>query len=441
MLGSASADSDSRQLACRETHCESPMSQGALAEGEAKREFISAVSMTFVALSMGHLFVDSLATLVPACLGLIEVRSGLTPVQSAWLMGLGTLTSGLAQPICAIISDRLRTRVLSAVGIILGGAGFAMLGFAESSLVLGVTYMIGMIGNGMFHPIAATTVAQMYRERRNAAASIHFVAGMIGGVLGAMVFPRWLSTSAGFVTLPYIAIPAVLLALVVLRCQSALPAPQGHNHQTLDLAAIKRNWKSVWYLYLSSALRYCVNTALVYLFVRWAEFKFTPLDGSKGIEQIAKEAAPAVGNLNAAMIFGMAIGGILAGRFVRPSRERTPMIWVPVAFAPLVALFPYMSVQMSYVVAALAGIGFSSMIPISVALAQHLLPHRAYLASSLMMGGAWTVATIGPRCAELGVKQLGLNATFLLTGVVLAASGIVCMGMGRQEPENSAKLV
>ena len=44
--------------------------------------------------------------------------------------------------------------------------------------------MVGMIGNGMFHPIAATTVAQMYRERRNAAASIHFVAGMIGGVLG-----------------------------------------------------------------------------------------------------------------------------------------------------------------------------------------------------------------------------------------------------------------
>ena len=59
-----------------------------------------------------------------------------------------------------------------------------MLGFADSSLVLGITYMIGMIGNGMFHPIAATTVAQMYHERRNSAASIHFVAGMVGGVLG-----------------------------------------------------------------------------------------------------------------------------------------------------------------------------------------------------------------------------------------------------------------
>ena len=139
------------------------------------------------------------------------------------------------------------------------------------------------------------------------------------------------------------------------------------------------------------------------------------------------------------MIFGMAIGGILAGRFVKPNRERGPMIWVPVVFSPVVALFPYMSVEVSYVFAAFAGMGFSSMIPISIALAQHLLPHRAYLASSLMMGGAWTVATIGPRFAEFGVKHLGLNTTFLLTGVVLAVSGIVCAGMGRAEPEIQAE--
>lgn len=414
------------------------MSQGVLLEREAKREYFSAIGVTFIALSLGHLFVDSLATLVPASLGLIEVRAGLTPVQSAWLMGLGSLTSGLAQPICAMISDRLRTRILSAIGILLAGAGFALMGFTESSVALGVVYMVGMIGNGMFHPIAATTVAQMYHERRNSAASVHFVAGMVGGVLGAIIFPRWLAMPSGFDTLPIIFVPALILAVLVIRCQKALAPPPVHNDQTLDLAIVKKNWRNVWFLYLSSALRYCVNTALVYLFVRWAEFKFTPVGGSKALEQIAKDAAPTVGNLNAAMIFGMAIGGILAGRFVKTNRERGPMIWVPIAFAPLVALFPHMSVNVSYVFAAFAGIGFSSMIPISIALAQHLLPHRAYLASSLMMGGAWTVATIGPRCAELGVNHLGLNTTFLLTGAVLAVSGVVCAGMGRHEREIQA---
>ena len=138
------------------------------------------------------------------------------------------------------------------------------------------------------------------------------------------------------------------------------------------------------------------------------------------------------------MIFGMAVGGILAGRFVHPNRERLPMILVPIVFAPLVALFPYMSIEMSYVLAAAAGMGFSSMIPISIALAQHLLPHRAYLASSLMMGGAWTVATIGPRMAELAVSYLGINTAFLLTGTALALSGLVCAGMSTGEQPDSA---
>ena len=412
------------------------MSQGLLVEGGAKRELFSAVGATFLALSLGHLFVDSLSALVPACLGLIEVRAGLTPVESAWLMGVGTFTSGLAQPICAIISDRLRTRVLSAVGIALTGLGFAVVGFAESSVSLGLVYMVGMIGSGIFHPIAATTVAQLYHARRNSSASIHFVAGMVGGVLGAILFPRWLSTRAGFEMLPVIAVPAIALALVVHWCQAALPPRQVHATQSLDLTVVKRNWKSVWYLYLSSALRYFVNSALIYLFVRWAEFKFTPADGSKGIEQIAKAAAPVVGNLNAAMIFGMAVGGILAGRFVRPNHERRPMIWVPIAFSPVVALLPLLPIEASYVFAALAGIGFSSMIPISIALAQHLLPHRAYLASSLMMGGAWTVATVGPRCAELAVTHVGIDGAFLLTGGVLALSGLVCVGMKHEDPDN-----
>jgi MFS transporter, FSR family, fosmidomycin resistance protein len=409
------------------------MSQGVLVEDEAKRVFLTGMGATFVALSLGHLFIDSLATLLPASLGLIEVRAGLTPAQSAWLMGLGSLTSGLAQPICAVLSDRWRTRFLTVAGIALAGLGFATLGLAENSVLLGISYIVGMIGNGMFHPIAATTVAQMYLHRRNSAASTFFVAGMVGGVLGAMIFPRWLSTNDGFETLPYIALPALVLAFVVYRCQATLPPIQTHSHHSLDLELIKNSWKSVWYLYFSSSLRYCVNTALVYLFVRWAQDEVLSRHVTWSDAAVAKAAAPTVGNLNAAMIFGMAIGGILAGRFVRPNRERGPMIWVPLIFCPVVALFPYMSVEASYVFAALAGIGFSSMIPISIALAQHLLPHRANLASSLMMGGAWTVATIGPRCAEFGVTHIGVNTTFLLTAAVLALSGIVCFGMKGEE--------
>jgi MFS family permease len=285
----------------------------------------------------------------------------------------------------------------------------------------------------MFHPIAATTVAQLYRHRRNSATSTFFVAGMVGGVLGAMFWPRWLSTSSGFASLPLIAVICSLLAIAVHRCLIALPAAQVHSKLDIDLELLSRNWKDVWHLYLSSTLRYFVNTSLVYLFVRWAQDEVLTRHGNWSADAVAKAAAPTIGNLNAAMIFGMAVGGVLAGKMVLPNRERSPMIWVPIMFSPVVALFPFMPVAACYVLALLAGIGFSSMIPISIALAQHLLPHRANLASSLMMGGAWTVASVGPPCAEFGVTHWGLNVTFLVTAGVLALSGLVSIGITRSD--------
>lgn len=104
----------------------------------------------------------------------------------------------------------------------------------------------------------------------------------------------------------------------------------------------------------------------------------------------------------------------MGGTFVAPGREKWPLVWVPLCFCPVLALFPHLSIQASYLLAVMAGVGFASMIPVTVALAQHLLPHRANFASSLMMGGAWVVATIGPRSAEFGVTHLGIETTFAL---------------------------
>ncbi len=383
----------------------------------------------FGALCLAHLVVDGLATLLPASLGLIEIRSQLTPEQAAWLLGLGSLTSGLAQPLCALFSDRLRTRSLTVVGILLGGIGFGLLGFARNQISLSLIYILGMVGAGMFHPIAATTVAQLHANLRNLAAGGFFVAGMIGGVGGALLWPRWLAGESGFDRLPLIVLPCVLIALFVRSSHERLPSLKHQAPKPMDASSLGKNWGAVCILYGSSILRHSVNTSLVYLFVRWTQQVVASEHSHWSPAEIARAAAPTVGNLNAMMILGMAVGGMLAGSLISPGREKLPMIIVPLVFAPSVVLFPYLGIGWSYLLAVLAGAGFSAMIPVSIALAQHLLPHRANLAASLMMGGAGMVASVGPRCAEYGVTHFGFHATFLLVAIVLACSGLVCIAL------------
>ncbi|MEO2046150.1 MAG: MFS transporter [Pirellulales bacterium] len=402
------------------------MSQDRVIEADSNDTYpAQTVKMIFVAILVCHVAVDALAALLPSTLGLLEVRLSMTPKQSAWLLGMGSLFSGLAQPICAFVSDRLSTRQLAVFGMLLSALGIGSLGLAGGLVSLTLIYAVGMIGVGMFHPVGAATIGELRRHARTSAVSIFFVSGMVGGVAGAFLWPRLLSSATGFQWLPMTMVFGLLLVIFLQRNISLLAPVHVAKHNLSDQSAPKIEWAMMAILYTAAAVRFSVNMALLYLYVRWAEgcVLAEHQDWSPG--QVATAAAPLVGNFNAATLIGMALGGVFAGLLIRPGKEKWPMVLVPIGFAPLIGWFPYAPLEISYLLAVAGGIGFASMIPVSIAFAQHLMPRHTNLASGLMMGGAWSIAVIGPRCAEIGVAQLGMPITFVLTAIALALSGII----------------
>jgi len=348
---------------------------------------------------------------------------------------LGCFSSGIAQPLCAVISDRLGTRILGIFGIALGAIGISLLGLAEGFVSLAVIYVLGMIGLGMFHPIGASTIGLLRHQSRTSAVSLFFVAGMIGGVLGAFAWPRLLASSVGFQFLPLAIFPALLLTWLVSRSVAQLPTLPVAISKSDSAAAPHADWKKVTVLFVASALRFCVNLSLMYLYMRWVQSSVAAANTDWSAEQVATTSAPLVGNLNASTLAGMALGGLLAGMLVRPGREKWPLVLVPILFAPVIVLFPHLPLSAGYLLAAMAGVGFASMIPVSIALAQHLMPSHPNLGSSLMMGGAWAVAMLGPRCAEFSATKYGIPTTFYLAAATLALAGIVCLPVAGAKAE------
>ena len=412
------------------------MSQDASFAVDESREIAPSFGLTLVILLIGHLTVDALATLMPSSLGLLEVRLGMTPRQAAWLMGYGPLISGLSQPLCAMVSDLQHTRRWGAVGLALAGIGICCLGLAGGFYSLSAIYILGMVGVGMFHPVAATTVGYLKQHKRNSAVSLFFVSGMLGGVLGGYCWPRFLTATDGsdpFRMLPLVMIPVLVLVALTQRCFSHLPSPKTSYQWDNDHPIPRSNWVMVGFLYLSACFRFCVNVALFYLFLRWVQSKYAVMNADWTKEQIAEASAPVQGELIAACMLGMAIGGLIAGQLVRPGKEKMPMVLVPILFSPVIALFPYVPLNLGHVLALFSGVGFASMIPINIALAQKLLPHRANLASSIMMGGAWMVSTIGPPLAEAAISRWGQSTAFLLTSLALVVSGLLCLPVKPEE--------
>jgi FSR family fosmidomycin resistance protein-like MFS transporter len=397
------------------------------------------------AIVASHTLVDVYSAFLPPLLGVLEVRCNLTAVQTAWLLGIGSIASGVSQPIAAWLSDRTDTRIFGAVGLLVAAVCLSCIGLADNFATLAWLYALGMIGSGVFHPTGAASMGQLARQigkgRRGLGIGIFHVSGMIGGIAGSILATRLTESPHGFALLRIVMIPGIAFAIILHIAIRRMPH-RHHDHHLIrfNREEIRNRWLAVGVLYVTAALRFIVNMALVYLFVRWVHDLVAAANVGMDEKTIAKTGSPIVGNLNAMLILGMAIGGVSAGAMIRVGREKWPMTLVPILAAPCVALFPWVGVSGGYALAVISGLGFAAMVPVSISLAQRLLPHRTSLASGLMLGGAWMLAFVGPRGAEycLSTLNLGLPATFGLTAATLAISGVLCAFLNSELLRQSA---
>ena len=198
-------------------------------------------------------------------------------------------------------------------------------------------------------------------------------------------------------------------------------------------------WRAVWLLYAANVTRFVVNTALVYLYVRWIEtFAAARAVETAGVSEVGIAASVLNGKFQAAMQLGMGGAGLAAGWFVRAHHEKASLIAVPLLGAAAIGAMPLVDdlglghaglIAVGLVLAVLAGVGFGGTVPTVISLAQRLLPHRTALASGLMMGGAWGIGFLGPPIAEAIEASRSLDAAFYATAALLLVCALLSMAL------------
>ena len=375
-----------------------------------------------------HVWVDLCAAVLPSTLGVVEVLYDLSARESAWLLGVGSVAAGLSQPLSALIGDRLQTHVLGGVGGVLAAVGIGAIGWVGNSAALWTAYIVGMVGIGLFHPAAVSVAGQLREDKRTVSVAFFFVAGMSGGVLGSLIVPRLVAVSGGLSFLGWLIVPGVLLAALFHRAvRRVRHRSPGSTVQRIQVRNIEARWSAVALVYTATVIRFTANLALIYLFVRWVQGEVQLQHPEWTVEKLAAFSAPRVGGLNACVMAGAATGGLCTGFLVRPGREKWPLVVLPCAVAPFAAVLAYLPVAWGYLVCFLLGVGMFAMVPVGIALAQRMLPHRTHLASAIVLGGTWVPAMCGPRLAEWSLRAVGQAQTFLLIGVALFVSGALIL--------------
>lgn len=375
-----------------------------------------------------HFLVDVFSFVGVSLMPLLAVTVGMGTEQKALLLALGSLCSGVVQPVVAWVSDRFDTRAVGTLGFVVAVLCIGSFGLAQNFTQLAILYSVGAAGVGAFHPPAAAITGHLGGSKRSKYVAFFFLAGMVGGMTGNVLIPEYVAmmtpridgvpdTNAGLKSLLYL-IPIGLLAAIVLA-KATHRVGHRHNgahasHTQWDAPERRQRWFAVGVLYVTNMLRFSVNMALVYLLVEWAgEITLMRNDASVMTEALGIKASKLNGILQASMQVGMGGMGIVLGLILSAKYEKVAFVLFPLLGSMTLFMIPRAhliadGVEVPFAIGAtiLTGMGFGAVIPVSISLAQRLLPHRTSLASGLMLGGAWMIAFIGPLVAELIHKGL-----------------------------------
>jgi len=394
--------------------------------------------------SIAHCVVDFFSYIIIPLVTVLQASAHFTEKDDAILLGLGSISSGLIQPLVALWSDKHDTRWLGTAGAAVAAVAMCLIGYVDNLWMLLLLQGIGSAGVGAFHPVAAAAVGHLSGARRARGVAMFYSAGMLGAIGAGFIMPQY-ATHLGLRPVAWLIIPGLLVCIGLAWAVHGVPhkhAGAHHEHAALPLAVRRRRWVDIGLLYASNVVRFMVNMMLVQLLIRWSEARALSDHAATALTpEIRHDASEINGPLQAAMSIGMLIAGVCVGLFVKPRMEKPLLITMPMLGALSIAAFPWATADspgtgIPFALCILAGIGYAGVVPITISMAQRLLPHRTSLASGLMMGGAWSIAALGPALAQQLYLRAGLSQSFMAVGGLLLVA--VVLGALVRHPDSPA---
>jgi FSR family fosmidomycin resistance protein-like MFS transporter len=384
------------------TVIDAPPRQPARGDGTDPRTLWAATFAHF----LNDFYVSFLAPLLP----LVVARFDLSLALAGLLATVLTTSAAMSQPLFGAIADRLRRRVFVVTGPALTVAAMGFMGLAPSYGVLILLLLLAGTGTSSFHPQGASTAGEASGRRKGAGLSLFVAGGELGYSLGPLIIAIVVAAH-GLEATWMVALPGLAAAILLWRWippRRERPVRPSSVSLRSDLTGVLRPLLVLW---LIVVLRSIVISAYQ---------TFLPL-------LLSGRGSSIVAGGVAVFLFGGigAIGGVSGGTLSDRIGRRRMMALSLVLSTPLLFLFIRSHGPWAYVFLAAGGIAVYLSAAVTIVMAQELMPHRASVASSIVMGLAWGTAGLSLTAIGALGDVIGLERTLTwvlgLSVVALAA--------------------
>lgn len=357
-------------------------------------------------LSWSHFLNDGAANYLPGILPALLVQMDMSVALAGTIMAALLVGQGL-QPLVGLIGDRIGGRAFVVAGLFGSSAGGALISVVDSPLLLMCVLVLIGISNSLFHPQALAGVRLLAHRRQGTAMSVF----LIGGEVGRGVWPAvasWVVVRWGMDMLWVLALPALFTLPLLWHWAPSLPA----RDREVAPIAWRRHAKP-----LSLLVAFCALRALMIFSV----ITFVPVLWSAGGGSLTAGAS----FITVLMVIGV-IGNLAGGRIADFSGTRPILVTAMAAACLLLVLFVQLDGYWLWVVLAALGIALFSTLPLTILIAQDVLPENRSFGSGLALGlanalGALAVIVLGPVAEYWGAAApLWVAAACAAVALVLA---------------------
>lgn len=365
-------------------------------------------------IAFAHIVVDTVALAIQPLWPDLCSRLALgdSEFQTAYL--LWNVANSLLQLPIAYWADRHHARWLIWAGPVVGAACVGCVGFADSFWLLCLLLTLGGAGIAAFHPEAAALAAASMPENRSRALSVFSIGGYVGQAIGPL-YAGQLSAAYGLAAISWTIVWAWAALLVVGLGVRRAPMPKAVAE--VPASSLRRLWQG----------KVGAVSALVAVGVlRVAPVAGVPLALAFGIKESGGSNAD-VGFAQSVFMAAIGAGSLACAVFVRSRHER-PVFWLlPLTAATSLFLCPSTSGMALMAFIGVTGLAVGVTLPMLVSFGQQLLPDGQRLASGLMMGVTWAIASpIAAGTVELFEHLQRPGSAVYAFGAILVASSALC---------------
>ena len=360
------------------------------------------------ALSWAHFLNDGSANFLPGILPALLVSMGLPVSLAGTLMGALLIGQGF-QPLTGYLADRIGGRRQMAIALIATSLGGMLVGIAPGYWpMVAVLAWIGL-ANAFFHPPGLASARQLGGSKPGRAMAYF----LVGGEVGRGAWPLLASAVVTAFGMPWIwllGLPGVITSFVLHRFAPHLePRPRHH---------LRIRWRS----HLRPMARVVAVSALRTLMIL-ASVTFLPiLWQQRGASLVAGAATITVIQL-------VGIVGNLGGGQVSDRIGRRPVLLASMGSAALLLAAIVLAPDGWWIwpLLALFGIAVFATLPLTVLLAQDVLPENPSMGSGLALGFANSLAAVAVMALGPVAERWGVHAALW----VAVAGGVIAWWLAR----------